>query len=156
MSVADPRGATSSAYECHILHAAGAITVPAGARERPLMTALGGLIAVNAGMQPAHDSVRGHPYVAVINAGPGPLPYAQQLDGALTRGSLAPGRTMFTLACAGGEMTVLQIQIGPVPGATTATGDARSDDVLTLVLSAEESAAGAGSFIGQGIGGRAG
>jgi hypothetical protein len=142
-----------SSYDSQVQHVAGAVELPLTGAEQQLLTALGGLLTVNAGIAGGVAAGDQGPYVAVFNSGPVALPFVAQLRGQQTHGSLACGRTTLPLAPAEGELAILQLQIGPIrAGSSTEQGD-----VLTLVLSAERSAPGGGElwFLGQAIGGHA-
>ncbi len=139
-----------SFYDSQVQHVAGAVVLTAPGAEQQLLSALGGLITVNAGSAGSGEANAQGAYVVVFNNGVVALPFVALACGQQTHGSLACGCTKLALVPAAGELATLQLQIGPVlAGSRTEHGD-----VLTLVLSAERSAPGAElAFLGQAVGG---
>ena len=135
-----------SFYDSQVQHVAGAVVLTAPGAEQQLLSALGGLITVNAGSAGSGEANAQGAYVVVFNNGVVALPFVALARGQQTHGSLACGCTKLALVPA----ATLQLQIGPVlAGSRTEHGD-----VLTLVLSAERSAPGAElAFLGQAVGG---
>lgn len=150
--------------ESDAVHLCGAVDLAAAGDQRQLLSARAGMIVVSAGVAAAPE-VPGAPgvapdapgadgpFVAIYNGSSAELPFVQELAGRDSRGHLDTGPTTIAMPVPEGEISILQLQIGPIP-AGASDHDAGEGEVVTLVVSAERSAAKPGvvAFVGQAIG----
>ncbi len=153
--------------ESDAVHLCGAVDVAAAGDERQLLSARAGMIVVSAGVAAAPDvpDVPDTPgvapdapgadglFVAIYNGSSAELPFVQELAGRDSRGHLGSGRTTIRMPVPAGEISILQLQIGPIPAGASDHAEGEGE-VVTLVVSADRSAAKPGvvAFVGQAIG----
>jgi hypothetical protein len=140
--------------ESDAVHLSGAVDVAVAGDERQLLSARAGMIVVSAGVAAAPDVPGADgPFVAIYNASSAELPFVQELAGRDSRGQLDTGRTTIRVPVPEGEISILQLQIGPIPAGASDHAEGEGE-VVTLVVSADRSAAKPGvvAFVGQAIG----